>query len=164
MKWTAFKVSLWILLATALAIMGLISLASYNWREQVVTNDPAFGNFGVLVGEWRTKVPLTLYKGDFYEQSSLALIDDQWNSNWQKIIDIPVGTKIRIEHLKYKRSFERSYLWITGSLVDGDYKNEEMYLSCSLFPENVMFHYEVRRDLKPNLKPPWTVEPDKLER
>lgn len=160
-RWRSYN-GIYVILAIA-AMLFIAIEWYYNWREQAVTNDSDFGNFGtVIVGIWRTKVPLSLYEGEF-ENCTRALHGEWMDQDWRKLADIPSGTLIKIDQLMFRTDFNTQHLWVTGIFKEGMYAGDAIYLSPDFIPEEIMLHYGIHgRGSKK--KPAWRVNPEMLEK
>ncbi len=106
-----------------------------------VTNDPSYGNFGVVVGSWKTKTPLWLVRigGTVY----LNVANTTYEQSDSVIETVPTGSELRIEHLTLTRTAEVDLLSASGSLVTGPHAGEEIHLDVHLFARAVTGCYVV---------------------
>ena len=82
----------------------------------------------------------------------------------QEMAKEPAGIRLRIEHLVFRKTMEADLLWVTGSLVDGQYAGRIVQLDSNFFPRDLMLHYQLHHDNAATTKPSWTVATDKLHR
>lgn len=151
--------------ALALAL-GLSLVPGCGPADKDVTNDPRFGDFSTaIVGEWRTKVPLILVRGEFYGGFGYGLLLEINSDRLQKVADLPVGTKIRIERLMLDKNISRTLLCVSGSVTEGEYAGHRVYVDGRMFPFDVWSFYAIHYDNKlKETRPSWTVLPEFLEK
>lgn len=146
--------------------MSLFVLAGCSEGEKDVTQDPRFGDFNsAIVGVWRTKVPMTLYSGDFDGSSKYGLFMGDADPYWKRIADFPAGTEIHIDRLMYERNISTSFLWVICRVPGEEHAGKNIRLDPVVFPEGLEFFYQNFHDSKQRSdRPSWTVLPEKLER
>ena len=128
--------------------------------NQDVTNDPAFGNFAPVIGTWKSKVPLRLYK----DGSTLYLMLTDRRHPFEELCVVPAGTEVRIEHLAFRQTINTDFLNVMGSLGSGPYAGKKLVISQSLFPQDMVYEARLRHGYQKVRDMTWKVDPDKLEK
>jgi hypothetical protein len=152
----------------ALAIAALLcsaGCAKHQWQDE--THNPAFGNFGAVVGTWKAKVPLRLVQEKNDSDSDLALVlgDFPMYPDMEDLGILPVGTEVRIEHLQFLDTYESSTsIKATGSLTAGPYQDRPLLLNGLLFAKDWMATVQLDHGDPNAANKDWTVNADALEK
>jgi hypothetical protein len=153
-----------------LLIATLLPSAGCGSAPQDVTRDPAYGNFGAVMGTWKTKAPIQLVEcsevnivgGDRFLGLGGAL---KMGAPGEKVLaDLPAGTEIRIEHLIFAPSWEASLLGVTGSLTAGSYADRQAQLDPRLFTGDIIATIQQTHGDRSAINTTWTVDPSMLEK
>jgi hypothetical protein len=129
-----------------------------SWFERW-TNDPSYGNFGAVIGTWKTKVPLRLV--DIKERLYLVY-GDAFISDSKDLVILPAGTEFRIDHLFYRETSETTFLDVMGSLTSGPYAGKALSIDNDLFAANTVFRANIHHGEQQVRDMMWGVAPDKL--
>jgi hypothetical protein len=151
-------------------IFGIVALAMIccflsgcGRRVEDVTSSPKY-NFSKFAGTvWKTKVKAAVadLKGAGPEPKTYLLAPKAFDPNHPEYIPpsggmeiievLPVGTRLRLEQLQMKKTFETTYIWVTASLEDG-----RVVRLSDRFLAEVDFRWVDTED--------WGVNPDMLEK
>jgi hypothetical protein len=126
-----------------------------------VTRDPNYGDFLAIVGIWKTKVPLKLYK---YNEEYYLTTENGRFADFFHIADIPTGTKIRIDRLILDNTSEAGEFYRPmGIFPSGPYAGDVFYLPSELFAPNCFLHnYNSSTEPSTPLPKTWVPNPEKL--
>ena len=166
------KISTNKVLVATVALLLLTAVCGSKPKD--VTNDPDFGDFKSVVGTWKTKVPLRLV-----EIEKKLYLDKAGQSfpGEKDLVDVSVGTEVRIQRLIFRHTFEVDFLDVIGDIAVGQYSGKSVNLSGSFFtpvdwpsgssgslgkvaPSMYYSTFHHPSYAKPN----WIVAPDMLER
>jgi hypothetical protein len=126
---------------TALVIVTLAFIAGCDKPPRDVTNDARFTGFEAVKGDWITTLPLHLYRID-----SDVVLGDPAQGPGEVVLDVPAGSKLRIEKLMLNEGVSATTLCVRGQLLEGPYTGRSIAIENAFFGPEAVFLFFLPRD------------------